>query len=150
MPDYLLLSHPEQLQILRDQPTAVVSTVEECLRFESPIPRQPRRMKRDVTLRGQTLKQGDIAFQMLNAANRDPAQFADPDFFNVRRQRNLHLAFGQGPHICVGAPLARAEAVMTLATTFKRFPKIELMDPRPDWDIAKRSSRVLNQLRVRI
>ena len=90
----------------------------------------------------------DMVFQMLNAANRDPAHFADPDRFDIRRHPNRHIAFGQGIHFCVGAPLARIEATIASGTLVKRFPGLRLLDDRPDWDLEKRNSRVLRSLRV--
>jgi cytochrome P450 len=145
---YTLLSHPEQLQLLRENPTLLASAIEETLRFESPIPRQPRLMKEDLELRGNHLKKGDVVFQMLNAANRDPAYFRDPDKFDIRRENNRHMAFGQGIHFCVGAVLARAEALIAVGTTLKRLPNLRLVSKKPDWDTDKRNSRSLKTLKV--
>jgi cytochrome P450 len=114
----LLLGHPDQLALLRREPGLLGSALEESLRYESPVSRQSRLMKADVELGGRTIRQGDMVFQMLNAANRDPAHFADPDRFDVRRHPNRHIAFGQGIHFCVGAPLARAEATVATPVCF--------------------------------
>jgi cytochrome P450 len=114
----LLLGHPDQLAVLRREPGLLGSALEESLRYESPVSRQSRLMKADVELGGRTIRQGDMVFQMLNAANRDPAHFADPDRFDVRRHPNRHIAFGQGIHFCVGAPLARAEATVATPVCF--------------------------------
>jgi hypothetical protein len=89
-----------------------------------------------------------MVFQMLNAANRDPAVFPDPDKFDVRRQNNRHIAFGHGIHFCVGALLARAEAPIAIGTVIRRLPNLRLLDLSADWDLEKRNSRVLNSLRV--
>jgi cytochrome P450 len=146
---YTLLSHPDQLALLRANPELLPSAMEESLRFESPITRQPRLMKNDVKLHGKKLKKGEMAFQMLNAANRDPAYFKDPDKFDIRRTDNKHLAFGLGIHFCVGAILARAEGLIAIGTIIKRMPNLALVDPKADWDTGKRNSRVLKSLKVR-
>jgi pimeloyl-[acyl-carrier protein] synthase len=145
---YTLLANPDQLALLRQNPDLLASTVEESLRYESPITRQPRLMKEDIELRGKKLKKGEMAFQMLNAANRDPAYFIDADRFDIRRENNKHLAFGYGIHFCVGAVLARAEGIIAIGTAIKRLPNLRLVDPNPHWDIEKRNSRVLHNLHV--
>jgi cytochrome P450 len=147
---YTLLANPDQLQLLREKPELLIAALEESLRFESPVSRQSRLMKADAELGGKTLKKGEMLFQMLNAVNRDPAYFPDPDRFDIRRLNNRHMAFGQGMHFCVGAPLARAEGLIAVGTTIKRFPKLSLVDSKPDWDSGKRNSRVLLSLRVRL
>jgi len=146
---YTLLSHPEQLALLRKNPDLLKSTIEESLRFESPVSRQTRLMKQDASLNGKALKKGQLVFQMLNAANRDPAYFKDPDTFNIRRENNRHIAFGFGPHFCIGATLARTEAFIAVGTLIQRFPNLRLVDAKPDWDSEKRNSRVLNKLAVK-
>jgi len=145
---FLLLSHPEQLRLLRENPDLLAPAIEESLRFESPVSRQPRKMKEDTELGGKLLKKGQMAFQMLNSANRDPAYFTDPETFDIRREKNRHMAFGQGIHFCVGAVLARAEAFVAVGAIIRRLPNLHLARPEPDWDVRKRNSRVLNSLRV--
>jgi hypothetical protein len=145
---YTLLRHPDQLQLLREHPELLKSTIEESLRFESPVSRQSRLMKADAILGGQQLKKGQMVFQMLNAANRDPAYFADPDKFDIRRESNRHIAFGQAAHFCIGSTLARAEGFIAVGTLIKRLPHLRLVDSAPDWDTQKRNSRVLRKLPV--
>jgi hypothetical protein len=145
---YTLLSHPDQLELLRRNPDLLASTIEESLRYESPIPRQPRVMKGDAELRGRKLKQGDVVFQMLNAANRDAAWFPDPDKFDIRRENNRHMAFGNGIHFCVGATLARAEAFIAVGAAIKRLPNLRLVGQKADWDLEKRNSRMQKTLNV--
>jgi pimeloyl-[acyl-carrier protein] synthase len=144
----LLLSHRPQLGLLQKNPALIASAVEESLRYESPVSRQPRIMKQDAELGGKILKKGQMAFQMLNSANRDPAYFTDPETFDIQRQKNRHIAFGQGIHFCVGAVLARTEAVIAIGTIIKRFPNLRLVEAKPNWDVTKRNSRVLHSLPV--
>jgi cytochrome P450 len=87
---------------------------------------------------------------MLNSANRDPAYFTDPEKFDIQRQKNRHIAFGQGIHFCVGAALSRAESTIAVGTALKRFPNLRLLDEKPDWDVSRRNSRVLKTLPVQL
>ena len=146
----LMLSHPEAHDRLRDDRALVKSAIEEFLRFESPIPRQPRLVRHDTELGGKQLRAGDIAFQMLNIANRDPAKFADPDVLDIERDPNRHMGFGFGRHFCVGAPLSRLEGQVVFETVLERCPNLRLADPTPRWNLNKRNSRVLDTLPVRI
>ena len=145
---YTLLRHPDQWQLLQDDPSLLTSAIEEMLRYESPVARQPRLMKQDAEMGGKQMRQGEIAFQMLNAANRDPAYFVDPDLFDIQRQKNRHIAFGVGIHFCVGAPLARTEGQIVFSTVMKRLPRIRLVEEKPDWDLQKPNSRMLKTLHV--
>ena len=145
---YTLLARRDQLEDLRRNPELLASTLEESLRYESPVSRQPRIMKGDAELRGQKLTKGEMVFQMLNAANRDPAIFRNPDEFDIRRESNRHIAFGQGIHFCVGAALAKTEAFIAIGTAIKRLPNLHLVDENADWDLEKRNSRVLSTLKV--
>jgi hypothetical protein len=145
---YLLLRYPEQWQLLKGDPALLTTAIEEILRYESPVARQPRLMKQDAEMGGKQLRQGELAFQMLNAANRDPAYFDDPDRFDIRRQKNRHIAFGLGIHVCVGAPLARAEGQIVFTTLMNRMPNLRLIDEKPDWDLHKPNSRMMKTLPV--
>lgn len=145
---YSLLSNRQQLELLQQNPGLLAGTIEESLRYESPVIRQSRYIKADAELGGMPLKRGQMLFQMLNAANRDPAYFTEPDKFDIRREKNRHIAFGQGIHFCVGATLARAEGSIAVGTLLRRLPNLRLVDARPDWDLEKRNSRVLRRLPV--
>ena len=147
---YLILAHPAEFQLLREDPSHLDSAIEESLRYENPVSRQARLMKDDVELGGKLLKKGDIVFQMLNSANRDPAYFSDPDRFDIQRKKNRHIAFGFGAHFCVGALLARTETSIAVGTALKRFPNLRLIDSQPEWDLGKRTSRMLRKLPVRL
>jgi cytochrome P450 len=143
-----LMEHPDQWEAIKADPSLVPKAVEEILRFESPVARQPRLIREDTEMGGHALNRGEIAFQMLGAANRDPERFDDPDRFDIRREPNRHIAFGLGPHFCIGAPLSRAEGQIALTTLVARFPNLALAAPAR-WDLGKPNSRVLRELRVR-
>jgi cytochrome P450 len=143
-----LLEHRDQWDVLVADPTLVPKAVEESLRFESPVARQPRLVRRDTELGGKRLRAGEIAFQMLGAANRDPEVFDRPDEFDIQREPNKHIAFGLGPHFCIGAPLARAEGQIALTALTSRMPNLELAGSAR-WDLHKPNSRVLRELPVR-
>ncbi len=145
---YALLHHPDEWRLLQSDPSLITSAIEEILRYESPVARQPRLMKQDTEMDGKQLRQGEMVFQMLNAANRDPAYFTDPDLFDIRRQKNRHIAFGLGVHFCVGAPLARTEGNIVFMSILERLPGIRLAEDKPDWDLQKPNSRMLKTLPV--
>jgi cytochrome P450 len=147
---YTLLHHYDQWKELQKDLSLLPSAIDEILRYESPVARQPRLMKQDAELDGKLLRRGEVVFQMLNAANRDPAYFEDPDRFDIRRKKNRHIAFGMGIHFCVGAVLARTEADVVFRTFINRFPEVCLENERPDWDLNKPNSRMLKTLRVKL
>ncbi len=127
-----LLGHPDQMAILRDDPATIDTGVEELLRWVSPIKNMSRTVTRDVELHGQTLRAGEQVIIMYPSANRDPAVFDDPDRFDVQRNPNPHLAFGFGPHFCMGASLARIELKVMFDELVRRLPDIHLAgDPLP-------------------
>lgn len=121
-----LLRHPDELAKLRANPGLVPAAVEEMLRYDPPVQFLHRVVKEEVRLHDKVLQPGQFVYLMLGAANRDPARFPDPDRFDISRPHNHHLAFGQGPHYCLGAPLARLEAQIAFATLLRRYPSLEL------------------------
>ena len=128
-----LLQHPRDFQQLREHPELIESAVEEFLRYDSPVQRAGRIVHEDLEIRGRRIEKGQSVMLMYGAANRDPDQFADPDRLILSRQPNRHLAFGRGPHFCVGAPLARLEAQIAFETIFSRLMEIRLSDRELRW-----------------
>jgi cytochrome P450 family 142 subfamily A polypeptide 1 len=127
-----LLDHPDQLAILRTEPESIDAGVEELLRWVSPIKNMSRTVTREVELHGRTLHAGQQLILMYPAANRDPRVFEEPDRFDVRRNPNPHLAFGFGPHFCMGASLARLELKVMFSELVRRLPDLHLAgDPLP-------------------
>jgi cholest-4-en-3-one 26-monooxygenase len=127
-----LLAHPDQMAVLRDDPSAVEVGVEELLRWVSPIKNMSRTVTREIAMHGQTMHEGDQVILMYPSANRDSTVFDDPDRFDVRRDPNPHLAFGFGPHFCMGASLARLELKVMFTELLHRLPDLHLAgDPFP-------------------
>jgi len=125
-----LLEHPEQMEKLRNDPTLIRPAVEEFLRYTSPVEMATERYTReDVTLAGVTIPRGEMVFAVIASANRDERQFVDPDRLDVTREPNKHLAFGLGPHFCLGAPLARLEGQIAINTLLRRAPDLRLTVP---------------------
>jgi cytochrome P450 len=122
-----LLEHPAEMQKLRADPSLIRSAVEELLRYGSPVETATERYAReDVTIAGATIPRGALVFAALASANRDERQFPNPDIVDIERTPNRHLAFGQGIHYCVGAPLARLEGQVAINTLLRRFPDLQL------------------------
>jgi hypothetical protein len=128
-----LLRHPDQLHRLRAEPRLVGSAVEELLRYESPVQGTRRLAKEAVTVDGRRIERGQFVLLLLGAANRDPEQFPDPDRLDVTRSEVRHLAFGHGPHFCLGAPLARLEGQIALGTLLQRTPGLRLETETVAW-----------------
>lgn len=127
-----LLEHPAQMDILHNDPSKIEAGVEELLRWVSPIKNMSRTVTRDITLHGETMHEGDQLILMYPAANRDPRTFRDPDVLDVERTPNPHLAFGFGPHFCMGASLARLELRVMFGELLRRLPDLHLAgDPEP-------------------
>jgi cytochrome P450 len=130
---WALTTHPEEARRLVADPDLIAPAVEEMLRWDGPSHALVRVVAQDIDLAGKTLRRGERVFAMMNAANRDPEMFADPDRFDIARTPNKHLTFAAGIHFCLGAPLARLEAQIAVATLLRRFTDIRLEAQEPEW-----------------
>lgn len=128
-----LLRHPDEWQRLRDDPNRVAGAVEEGLRYDSPVQLLLRRALEDVTICGVTIPRGDKVIIALGAANRDPAVYTQPDRFDATRDEAKHLAFGGGPHFCLGAALGRLEGIVAIEAVCRRLPQLRLTTDALDW-----------------
>jgi len=128
-----LLRHPDQLRRLRENPGLIAGAVEELLRYDGPVQRTARIPSADVTFDGLTIGKGEMVMPFIGAADRDPAQFPDPDRLDITRTDNRHIAFGWGIHFCLGAPLARVEGQIAIGTLVQRLPKLALATDRPEY-----------------
>jgi hypothetical protein len=128
-----LLQFPGELQKLRGQPGLAAAAVEELLRYDGPIGAQVRIVQEQHTLHGKELKPGERAFLLMNAANRDPRAFPEPDRLDLQRNGVAHLTFGFGAHICLGFPLARLEGQIALPALLRRWRRLEITAPRLEW-----------------
>jgi cytochrome P450 len=142
---WLLLSHPDQADEVRNDPRVVPGAIEEVLRYLGPLqvasgggrwPAEP------VTIKHTVIEPGTPVRLLLGSANRDPAQYDDPDRFDIHREAIHHLAFGRGLHVCLGSALGRLEAQVVVPAVLRRFPDLRLVDDQPTW----RPSFVVRQL----
>jgi cytochrome P450 len=145
-----LLRNPDQLDRLRQEPSAMTSAVEELLRFDGPAKLSVRWVASDLEMRGTRIAKGDRLLLVNASANRDPRRFADPDRLDLGRTDNAHLAFGYGRHYCLGASLARLEASLAFSTITERLPRIQLQaDGELRWQPTI-LGRELEQLPIRL
>ncbi len=128
-----LLQNPGQLERLRDDPSLAVSATDELLRFVSPVMMtKPRMPLEDTTFEGVSLRQGQMIMALLTSANLDPEAFGSPETLDIARAPNRHVAFGAGPHFCLGAWLARAEMEIFLQCIVARARDLQLAVPEED------------------
>jgi pimeloyl-[acyl-carrier protein] synthase len=128
----LLRDAPERAR-LRREPGLAKSAAEELVRYDSPVQLTSRIPTRDVTLRGQQIAAGIEVNLVLGAANRDPLAFPEADRLDLARVDNRHVAFGHGPHFCLGAPLARLEAQVAFSRLVERFPSLSSASEEVSW-----------------
>jgi cytochrome P450 len=130
------VENPDQLARLNSQPDLLPSAIEEILRYRAPLHWMLRLTRHEVELHGQTIPARKVVLPMIGAANRDPRQFPDPNRFDITRNPNPHVAFGQGIHFCLGAPLARLEAKVALTNFLARVKGFALASSQP-WEPRK-------------
>jgi pimeloyl-[acyl-carrier protein] synthase len=128
-----LLTHQEQMHLLKQNPSFIHSAIEECLRFESPTQITARYAAENIMVGNALFKRGEQIYIVLGAANRDPKKFSEPNQFDITRSPNPHLAFGAGTHYCLGSQLARLEAQIAVNSFIQRFDQITQLDPSPRW-----------------
>ncbi|MFN2420405.1 MAG: cytochrome P450 [Gemmatimonadota bacterium] len=122
-----LLRHPDQLDMLRRNPALIESAVEELLPFDGPVELSSRFFAAtDIELSGTLIPRGAQVHVIIASANRDENKFPNPDTLDITRDARAHLAFTQGIHYCLGAPLARMEGRIALLTLLQRMPQLEL------------------------
>jgi cytochrome P450 len=144
-----LLRHPEQMTLLREDPSLAPKAVEEILRYQGTSKSLTRGVVEDFEMHGKQIEAGERVLLSQAAANRDPRQFDNPDTFDITRGSMDHLGFGHGTHHCLGAPLARLEARVAFSQLVQAFPDMELATDDIEWT---RSPLVRGpeELRIRI
>lgn len=142
-----LLNHPDQLESLRENPDLMRTAIEEILRFEPAINFILRVAIEDFEVGGMTIPAGSLALGLICAINRDPARFGEAESFDIARRPNAQFIFGGGPHVCIGAALARLEVEVALGVLLERFSKIELAGD-PVWWTDRTNQRGLESLPV--
>ncbi|MGH7813192.1 MAG: cytochrome P450 [Candidatus Binataceae bacterium] len=128
-----LLSNPDQLEKLRANPGLAPKAVQECLRYDGPIVLTPRILHEDTEFSGHPIPKNTMVWAMLAAANRDPEVFPDPDRFDIERDASNHVAFGGGPHHCLGYRLAELEAQAAIGSLVSRFRDLRLKTETVEW-----------------
>lgn len=129
-----LHQHPDQLQLLKDNPSLVTNAIEELLRYDSSVQLTGRTALEDIAVGDVKVAKGESVLALLGAANRDPDVYTDPDRLDITRPNVRPLSFGGGIHFCLGAQLARIEGEIAIATLLRRLPNLRLDDPdSPDW-----------------
>jgi hypothetical protein len=128
-----LLMNRKQWELLVADPSLIGQAVEEALRYDCSLTSTPRFARRETIIGNRKLAAGATVFCLLNAANRDPERFPDPDRFDIMRTDKKHLAFGGGVHLCLGAPLARMQIEIALSTLLRRYPRLRLGTEKIEW-----------------
>jgi len=128
-----LLCNPDQLNKLRSEPELIRTTIEELLRYDSPVQVTSRIPREDMEICGRTIPAGQEINTSIGAANRDPKVFHEPDRLDITRSDNRHLSFGLGVHFCLGASLARLEGRIAIQTVVRRMRRLELDTDKLEW-----------------
>jgi cytochrome P450 len=139
-----LCRNPEQQDRLRANRELIPSAIEEMLRYDPPVQMTLRIPTAATNVGGTDIADGSLAFILLAAANRDPAHFPSPEKFDIARDPNEHVSFGEGIHFCLGAPLARLEGAIAIESMLEKFPRLQLADP--DAKLEYRGSMALRGL----
>lgn len=145
---WALLSHPDQLELVRADPKLVNQAIEEAARWNSPVGTSTRQTTEETELAGVTLERGALVAAVLASANRDERNWTEPKRYDVLRNEGSHLAFATGPHLCLGARLARYETRAAWHLLLERLPGLQLDDEHPV-EISGWEFRSPNQVRVK-
>lgn len=128
-----LLRQPDQMELLKREPALIQRAVEELLRYDSPLQHTARIATEDVEIGGKTIRAGENVLVSLGAANRDPAEFPEPDRLDLTRSENRHLAFADGIHYCLGASLARVQGQIAINTLVQQLPDLKIHSDKLEW-----------------
>jgi cytochrome P450 len=145
---WAILSHPEQLELVRTEPSLINQAIEEAARWHSPVGTSTRQTTGATEIAGVELEQGALVAAVLASANRDERNWTDPERYDVRRNEGSHLAFATGPHLCLGARLARYETRAAWRVLLERLPGLRLDDDH-DVEISGWEFRSPNEVRVK-
>ncbi len=132
---YTLLQHPEQFEMLKQDPSLTPNAVEEMLRYEPPVQFLARYATSDFEFFGKKIKKGQMVVPIIGAANRDPAINDNPDVFDITREEVKHISFGHGIHLCLGLNLARLEAQVAIDMLLERFPHMTMAEQEFTWTV---------------
>jgi cytochrome P450 len=128
------IQHPDQWALYKKDPVGQAKwATEECLRYDAPVKSIQRLASQDIEVRGKVMEKNDRIRWFISSANRDPNVFAEPDKFDISRQPNPHVAFGNGVHHCLGATLARVEGQEVFKALAERFPNLRLESEELDY-----------------
>ena len=130
---FTLFNHPENITHLRNDFTLIPNAIEEMLRYEPPVHATVRFAENDMEYNNKSYKRGTAFAVSIAGANRDPEANDNPNEFNIFRKDIKHISFGYGPHMCIGASLARIESRIAFETLFERFTNLNLLDKNPKW-----------------
>ncbi len=144
-----LCRNPEQQNRLRENHEIIPKAIEEMLRYDPPVQMTVRMPTAATSVGGTEIPAGSLAFILLAAANRDPAHFPHPEQFDVARDPNKHVSFGEGIHFCLGAPLARLEGAIAIESMLDKFPHLQLSNPEAELQYrGSMALRGLSELRL--
>ena len=130
---YTLFNHQDQMMHLKNNYDLIPNAIEEMLRYEPPVHATVRFAESDMIYNEKSYKRGTAFAVSIAGANRDPEANANPNEFDILRDNIKHISFGYGPHMCIGASLARIESRIAFESIFERFSKLELLDQNPSW-----------------
>ena len=130
---YSLMKNPDQYELIKKDFSLIPNAIEEMLRYEPPVHATVRFAYADMDYEGRFYKRGTPFAISIAGANRDPEANENPNEFNILREQIKHVSFGYGPHMCIGASLARIESKLVFEKIFERFPDLKLAESEPSW-----------------